>query len=323
MPDEELMRLAEQGKLRDRAVLEQQVRRMLADAKSRSMVENFAGQWLNLRLLTTAAPDRKTYPSFDAPLQQAMLRETEMFFEHVMREKRSILEFLDANYTFVNERLAKHYGIAGIKGEAFQKVSLPDTRRGGILTQGSILTLTSNPTRTSPVKRGKWVMDNILGTPPLPPPPDAGELKEDAKTALSGSLRQRMEQHRKNPNCITCHEKMDPLGFGLENFDGVGAWRANDGAFKIDSSGVMPNGATFDGPAGLRKVLLGKSDQFRRCLSEKLLTYALGRGLESYDQCAVDEIVKRLQQHEDRFPHLVLAIVESDPFQQRRSPVKE
>jgi len=320
MPDDELFKLAEQGKLREKGVLEGQVRRMLKDAKAKALTENFAAQWLNLRLIQTVAPDQKTYPAFDPALRSAMVRESELFFEHIAREDRSVLEFLDADYTFVNERLARHYVIDGVTGPEFRKVKLPDARRGGVVTQASVLTLTSNPTRTSPVKRGKWVLENILGTPPPPPPPDAGELKEEKE--LAGSLRQRLEQHRVNPACATCHQRMDPLGFGLENFDGVGRWRSEDGKHKIDAAGTLPDGATFNGPAEMRKVLLGKAEQFRKCLSEKLLTYALGRGLESYDHCSVEEIVTKLKLGQDKFPNLVLAIVESEPFQKRRSAVK-
>jgi len=323
MPDDELFGLAQQGKLRQKPVLEAQVRRMLKDPKSKALVDNFASQWLNLRLLQTVTPDKKMYPNFDQPLRVAMVRETEMFFDHIIRNDRSVLEFLDADYTFVNERLASHYGIPNVRGPDFREVKLTDSRRGGVITMASVLTLTSNPTRTSPVKRGKWVLDNILGTPPPPPPPDAGELKEEDPQALTGGLRQRMEKHRSNAVCASCHQRMDPLGFGLENFDGIGAWRTDEGKFKIDSSGTLPDGASFAGPPELRKVLIGKADQFRHCLSEKLLTYAMGRGLEAYDKCAIDEITAKLKQNQDRFLHLVLAIVESDPFQKRRNPTKE
>jgi hypothetical protein len=226
MPDDELFRLAEQGKLREPAVREAQVRRMLKDPKAFALVEDFGDQWLNLRLLQSVQPSKNEYPSYDQALNSAMRKETELFFDCIMREDRSILEFLDADYTFLNERLAKHYGISGVTGEQFRKVKLTDRNRGGVLTQASVLTLTSNPTRTSPVKRGKWILENMLAAPPPNPPPGVPDLKE-GDAALTGSLRQRMEQHRANPSCATCHQKMDPLGFGFENFDGIGAWRTN------------------------------------------------------------------------------------------------
>ena len=323
MPDDELFALAGQGELHKPAVVEQQVKRMLADPKATALTENFAGQWLQLRTIATLAPDSKTYPNFDPALKSAMVRETELFFENIVKEDRSILEFLDSDYSFLNARLAKHYGVKGVNGKDFQRVTLTDKNRGGILTQASILTLTSNPTRTSPVKRGKWILENILGTPPPPPPPDVPELKEEKQEVLKGSLRQRMEQHRSNPACATCHQKMDPLGFGMENFDGIGGWRTLDGKFKIDSSGTLPGGEKFDGPGELRKILLGKSDLFRRNLTEKLLTYALGRGLEYYDKCALDDIVKKLKAQNDNFSTLVTAIALSEPFQKRRGGSRE
>ncbi len=318
MPDDELFNLAEQNKLHDKATLEVQVKRMLKDPRSKALTENFAEQWLQLRTLQTIAPDKKTYPNFDGELKTAMARETELYFEHVVKEDRSILEFLDSNYSFLNAKLAKHYGIADVKGNEFRKVTLTDKNRGGLVTQASILTLTSNPTRTSPVKRGKWILDNIFGTPPPPPDPNAGMLKEDQQVVLQGTLRQRMEQHRANPACATCHQKMDPLGFGLENFDGVGTWRTKEGKFDIDSSGTLPGGKTFNGPAELRKILMGKADLFRRCLTEKMLTFALGRGVEYYDKCAIDEIVLKVRNADERFSALVLAVVESESFLKRR-----
>jgi mono/diheme cytochrome c family protein len=322
MPDDELFALADKGQLRKPGVVEAQVKRMLADPKARALTDNFAAQWLNLRMLAGVEPDRKTYPGFDPALKTAMVRETELFFEHVVKEDRSVLEFLDANYTFVNARLAKHYGLSGVTGSEFRKVTLTDKNRGGVITQASVLTLTSNPTRTSPVKRGKWILENILGTPPPPPPPDVPEL-EEKKGELTGSLRQRMEQHRANPSCASCHQKMDPLGFGLENFDGVGGWRAADGKFPIDPSGTLPGGERFNGPEGLRKILLGKAGQFRRNLAEKMLTYAIGRGLEYYDKCAVDDVAKKLTADKDRFSALVIGVVKSDPFQKRRGGSRE
>jgi hypothetical protein len=327
MPDDELLALAEKGTLRKDGNLEAQVRRMLKDSKGRALVENFAGQWLQLRNLKTAAPDPETYPAFDESLRAAMVKETELFFEAVVKEDRSIFDFLDSDFTFVNERLAKHYGIAGVKGEEFRRVSLTPSPpgqggegrvRGGVLTQASILTLTSNPTRTSPVKRGKWILENILGAPPPPPPPNVPELKEDKEVVLSGSLRQRMEQHRVKPDCAVCHDKLDPLGFSFENFDGIGGWRTKDGKFDIDPSGVLPDGKAFKGPAELRAILKGRSQEFCHCLSEKMLTYALGRGLEYYDKCAVDDIVAATEKNQYRFSALIFAVVQSEPFQNRR-----
>jgi hypothetical protein len=316
MPDDELFQEARQTTLRKN--LETQVRRMLKDPRSQALVQNFGGQWLQTRNLKTATPDPAMFPTFTNELRAAMLRETEMFFAAVIAEDRSILDFLDADFTFLNERLARHYGIDGIKGEPLRRVTLSDGRRGGVLTQASILTITSNPTRTSPVKRGKWILENILGTPPPPPPPDAGELSEDKNAVLSGSLRQRMEQHRRNPSCATCHQRMDPLGFGFENFDAVGAWRTKDGKFTIDPSGVLPDGKSFQGPKDLKVILKGRAGEFARCLTEKMLTYALGRGLEYYDKCALDEISADLAKKQYRFTSLVIDIVKSDPFQKRR-----
>lgn len=316
MPDEELFQLADKGQLRQN--LDAQVKRMLQSPNSRALVENFAGQWLQLRNLSSIMIDPKLFPRYDAFMRESMQRETEMYFEYILREDRSILEFLDSDYTFLNERLARHYGIEGVQGLEMRLVKLPDRRRGGILTHASILTVTSNPTRTSPVKRGKFILENILGTPPPPPPPDVPELDNDKNAVLTGSLRQRMEKHRENPGCAVCHVKMDALGFGLENFDAIGAWRTKDGSFEIDPSGTLPDGTTFRNPAELRQALLQQADQFRRCLAEKLLTYALGRGLEPTDNVFLREIVAQTKQGGDRFSALILAIVHSDPFQLRR-----
>ncbi len=238
-------------------VLEAQTRRMLKDPKSHALVENFADQWLLIRNLKSITPDPMMFPTFDESLRSAMQKETETYFENVMREDRSILDFIDSDYTFVNERLAKHYGIAGVKGNDFRKVTLKDGRRGGVLTQASILTVTSNPTRTSPVKRGKFILESILGTPIPPPPADVPPLKEDPKSTDGLSLRQRMEQHRSNPSCAVCHQRMDPLGFGFENYDAIGAWRDRDGKAAIDPSGVLPDGKSFQGVADLKAILKG------------------------------------------------------------------
>lgn len=318
MPDEGLFRLAQQGTLRQTAVLDAQVRRMLKDPRARALTDNFASQWLQTRNLKAVAPDTGRFPGWDDQLRTAMQKETEMFFEAVVQEDRSILDFLDADFTFLNERLARHYGISGVNGDEFRRVTLPAGQRGGVLTQGSILTITSNPTRTSPVKRGKWILENILGATIPPPPAGAGELSEAEEVVRSGSLRKRMEQHRENPNCASCHQRMDPLGFGFENFDAIGAWRERDGKFPIDPSGTLPDGQSFKGPQDLKAILKGKQDAFRRCLAEKMLTYALGRGLESYDKCAVDQIAGAVARNGNKFSSLVLAIVRTEPFQMRR-----
>jgi len=315
MPDPQLFNLARNGKLR--ANLETQVERMLRDPRSSALVENFAGQWLQLRNLEIVNPDAERFPDFDDSLRRAMRRETELLFDHLLREDGRLIEFIDADYTFVNERLARHYGIPDITGDDFRRVALSGTRRGGVLTHASILTLTSNPTRTSPVKRGKWVLDNLLGSPPPPPPPEVPEL--ESQEELTGTLRERLEQHRENPNCISCHERMDPLGFGLEHFDGIGAWRELDGETAIDASGRLVSGESFEGFDELRVILVErKRDDFVRCLSEKMLTYALGRGLEFYDACAVDQIVGKLEAGDHRFSSLIHAVTQSVPFQLRR-----
>jgi hypothetical protein len=316
MPDDELLELAGRGLLRKN--LEAEVRRMLKDPKARALVENFAGQWLQTRNLKLVSPDPWQYPEFDEELRVAMQKETELLFEMIMREDRSVIDFIDADYTYINQRLAQHYGIPGVKGEEFQRVSLKDAPRGGVLTHASVLTITSNPTRTSPVKRGKWVLENILGTPPPPPPPDVPELKEGKEAVLSGSLRQRMEQHRAGAICASCHAQMDPIGFGLENFNGLGGWREQDGKFPIDPSGTLPSGQSFKGPADLQKILLSRKNDFVRCLSEKMLTYALGRGTEYYDKCALEEISKGVAKNKYTFSSLVFEIVKSTPFQMRR-----
>ncbi len=318
MPDEELFALARDGKLRKDDNLDKQVRRMLKDPKAAALVENFFDQWLQIRGLKTFTPNPEQFPTFNEPLRTAMQKETELFCGHVIKEDRSLLDFLDADYTFVNERLAKHYGMEGVQGDDFQKVTIKDNRRGGVLTQASILAITSNPTRTSPVKRGKWILENILGTPPPPPPPSVPELKEGNEAALSGTLRQRMEQHRADPNCATCHQRMDPLGFGFENFDAIGAWRTQEGKHAIDASGVLPGDVKFNGPAELRAILKKRGGAFGRCLTEKMLTYALGRGMERYDKCTLDEIAKNLAKENYKFSSLVLEIVKSDAFQKRR-----
>ena len=318
MPDEELFRLASEGKLREARVLEQQTRRMLQDPKSAALVENFSTQWLNLRNLNEVTPDPKRFPEFDDELRRDMQQETEAFFAAIMREDRSVDDFLTANFTFLNERLAKHYGISGVKGEDFQKVSLVGVPRAGVLTQASILTLTSNPTRTSPVKRGKWILENMFNEPPPPPPPNVPELEETAKESPGLSLRRQLEIHRESPTCASCHNLMDPLGLGFENFDAIGKWRENDGKLPVDASGELPGGQEFNGPIELINLLKQKRPEFRRCLVEKMLTYALGRGLEYYDRCAVDAITKNMEKDDNRFSRMVLEIVKSPPFLYRR-----
>jgi hypothetical protein len=312
MPDDELLDLADRGQLR--ANLRPQVERMIKDPKSSAFVENFAGQWLTLRKLAQVSPDKETFKDWDESLRRAMLRETELFFDTIMREDRSILEFLDADFTFVNGRLAYHYGIKGVLGREFERVSVPPGR-GGLLTQASILTITSNPTRTAPVKRGKWVLEQLLGTPPPPPPPNVPELPE--KGELKGTLRQVMEQHRENAICASCHARMDPIGFAFENYDGIGAFREKDRDLPIDASGELPDGQKFQGPGELKKILIGKKELFARSLSEKILTYALGRGIEYYDQCAIDKIVTELDKNDYRFSTLIVETVASDPFLMR------
>jgi hypothetical protein len=310
-PDDELLMQGWKKTLLKGANLEQQVRRMLKDTRSKALVENFASQWLELRSLDVRTPDATTFPAYDAKLKLAMRRETELFVWTVLREDRSVIDLLSTDFTFVNGPLAKLYGIPGIEGEQFQRVATGNLHRGGLLTQASFLTVTSNPNRTSPVKRGKFILDNILGMPPPPPPPNVPELKEQE---LKGTLRERMEQHRTNPVCASCHQRMDPLGFALENYDGIGGWRDKEGGSKVDASGKLPSGESFNGPDELRQLLVARKDQFVECLAEKLLTYALGRGLEYYDQCAVDKIVKNVKAADYRFSSLVLEVVRSDPF---------
>lgn len=327
MPDPQLFELAEKKRLT--TDLEGQVRRMLQDDKAGQFVENFALQWLQLRRLETAAPDPKLFPSFDERLRWAMLEETKRFFEAVMREDRSVLELIDADFTFVNGQLAKHYGIAGKNGapkrrgrragdDPFVRVAVQGEGRGGLLTQASVLTVTSNPTRTSPVKRGRWVLEQILGTPPPPPPPDVPLLPEGEQDVLSGTLRQRMEQHRANPACANCHASMDPIGFAFENYDAIGRFRTQDGQFPIDPAGELPDGSTFQGAEDLKAVLRNKKQQFARALTENMLTYALGRGLGSGDRPAVNRIVAALDKNDYRFSTLVVEIARSEPFRLRR-----
>jgi mono/diheme cytochrome c family protein len=317
MPDDELLGLAEAGQLRDKAVLRAQVKRLIDDPRSVSLADDFAGQWLELRNLDTMKPDPDRFLYWGPALREAMKTETRMFFDHILRNNRPLREFLDASYTFLNDRLAKFYGIEGVTGPEFRKVDLTTNERGGLLTQASILTITSYPSRTSVVIRGKYILQNILGTPPLPPPPDVPPLEEESVGA-SASLRQQMEKHRSNPVCASCHAKMDALGFGLENYDGIGKWRTKDGKFPVDSSGVLPDGRTFDGPGQLRNALLAQMPDFAQNVVEKMMIYALGRGLQSYDRVVTKGITRRLADSGYPFQSIIFEVVESLPFQSRR-----
>ena len=320
IPDDELLDLAAKRQLGVPATLTRQVRRMLADPRADAFVNNFAGQWLFLRNLPAAVPVQSVFPDFDDTLRQAFERETELFFGSIVREDHSALDLLRANYTFLNERLARHYGIAGVKGSHFRRVELEKgSMRAGLLGQGSILTVTSYPDRTSPVKRGKWILENLLGTPPPPPLPDVGDLKTRGDTGAVLSMRQRMELHRANPVCASCHSMMDPLGLALENFDAIGRWRTlGEGSAPIDASSVLPGGEPFVGPAGLRRELLA-SERFVATLTEKMLTYALGRGLEHYDAPAVRAILREAAPGDYRLTQLIVGIVQSTPFRMRRA----
>ena len=333
MPDDELFTLARNGQLTSN--LENQVRRMLQDPKSQALVDNFAMQWLQLKRLKTVAPDPKLFPNFNDQLRTAMFQETELFVGAIIHEDRSIMDLIDADFTFLNRPLAQHYGLESLlarpadgdrrrgRGRGgpdreFQRVNLPDKLRGGLLTQASILTVTSNPTRTSPVKRGRWILEQILGAPPPPPPPNVPELAEGDKAQLTGSLRQRMEQHRANPACANCHAKMDPLGFGFENYNAIGGFRDKDGEFPVETGGVLPGGKTFQGPVELKSILKEQRSKVGRNLTEKLMIYGLGRGLEYYDRRSVKKIQEELEKNDYKFSTLAIEIVKSDPFRMRR-----
>jgi hypothetical protein len=321
IPDDTLLDLAVRGQLKNTGVLESQVRRMLADSRSSALVTNFASQWLHLRNMRGVTPDAVTFPEFDDNLREAFQRETELFIESQIREDRPVVDLLTANYTFLNERLARHYGIPQVYGSHFRRVDLSSPVRTGLLGHGSILTVTSYATRTSPVVRGKWLLENILGAPPPPPPPDVPALPENGETEKALSVRERMEQHRKNPVCASCHSRMDPLGFALENFDAIGKWReVGEDKTSIDASGVLPDGAKFDGPVELRGLLLGRRGDFVRTVADKMLTYAVGRGLDHGDRPIVRRIVREAEPSGSTWSSLVLGIVRSTPFQMRRSP---
>ncbi|HET6961940.1 MAG TPA: DUF1592 domain-containing protein [Terriglobia bacterium] len=317
MPDDELLSIAEAGKLRQPGVLEAQVKRMLADERSSALAENFAGQWLETRNLDSITPDPKKFPEWGPELRDSMKTETRMFFESILRENRPLSEFLDAKYTFLDERLAKHYGIEGVSGGTFRRVELTTDQRGGLLSQASVLSISSYPTRTSPVIRGKYLLQNFLGAPPPAPPPDVPTLDEEA-VGNAGSLRQQLEKHRSNATCASCHNRMDVLGFGLENYDAIGKWRTMDGKFPVDISGTFPNGKSFSTPAEMKVLLKEDLPDFARCITEKMLTYSLGRGLEKYDRKTIDEIGRKLSASGYQFQILISEIVQSLPFQSRR-----
>ena len=322
-PDQALLDLAQAGRLGDPGVLEGEVTRMLADPRSRALVENFVGQWLYLRNLRSVAPDATEFPEFDDNLREAFREETSLFVDDQLRADRSVLDLLRADYTFVNERLARHYGIPNVYGSHFRRVDYQDSRRGGLLGHGSVLTVTSYPHRTSPVVRGKWLLENLLGAPPPPPPPDVPELEEEDGGALPTTIRERMAQHRASPACATCHATIDPMGFALENFDAVGRWRSHEpGApTPIDASGTFPDGRAFDGPAAFREALLEApwGTEFVNTVTEKLMTYALGRGLDYYDAPVIRQVLRDAEPGGYRWSSLILGIVESPPFQMRRA----
>ena len=319
IPDDELLDVAVRGKLRAPGVLKEQVQRMLADARSKALVDNFVGAWLEFRNIQNVTPDQNVFPGFDENLRRAFEQETELFVESQIREDHSVVDLLTANYTFVNERLARLYGIPNVAGDRFRRVPISDPQRAGILGHGSILAVTSYPNRTSPVLRGKFLLANILGTPSPPPPPVVPGFPERGEGGKPASVRARLELHRKNPTCATCHQPMDPLGFALENFDGIGAWRTDDAGAKIDASGKLPNGEEFYGPAGLRALLVSRRQQFVGTVTEKLLAYALGRAVEYYDLPVARKIARDSAAADNRWSSIVLNIVESVPFQMRRS----
>ena len=317
IPDDDLLNAAAKGTLKDPVVLERQVRRMLADPRSRALVDNFAAQWLFLRNLQSFQPDNEEFPNFDDNLRQAMRQETSLFVDSIMREDRSVLDLLTANYTFVNERLARHYGVPNVYGSQFRRVTLTDDNRRGLLGQGAILAVTSYPNRTSPVLRGKWILENVLGTPPPSPPANVPPLKETGEGGKVLPVKALMEQHRTNPSCATCHRVMDPLGFSLENFDATGRWRTKEPSGAVDASGQLADGTPVDGPVALRKALLKRPEQFVRTMTEKMLTYALGRGLDYHDMPTVRAIAREAAADRYRFSSVVMGIVRSTPFQMK------
>jgi hypothetical protein len=323
IPDEELLRLAEQGRLDEPAVLQAQVERMLRDPRSRALVDSFATQWLRLRNLRSHTPIARDFPNFDNELREAFRIETELFFGSIIREDRSVLDLLNADYTYVNERLARHYGIPNVYGSHFRRVTVEQNARRGLLGHGSILTVTSYPNRTSPVLRGKWVLENILGTPPPAPPADVPDIEENHPGEEPRSLRARLAAHRRNPTCASCHRVMDPLGFALENFDGLGQWREKEPGGAIDPTGQLADGTPIDGPVALRKGVLERPEMFVRTLTEKLMTYALGRGIEIDDRPLVRKVAREAAVRDYRWSAIVLGIVRSAPFQMKKAPVPD
>jgi Protein of unknown function (DUF1592)/Protein of unknown function (DUF1588)/Protein of unknown function (DUF1587)/Protein of unknown function (DUF1585)/Protein of unknown function (DUF1595) len=317
MPDDELMTLAEAGNLKEPATLDAQVKRLMTDKKAGAFADNFAGQWLEIRNLDSIRPDPQKFKAWTPELKDEMRTETNLFFQHVVSENRPISEFIDAKYTFLDEGLAKFYGIAGVEGPDFRRVELTSDQRGGVLSQGSVLAVSSYPSRTSPTIRGKYVLNNILGTIVPPPPPDT-PMFDESKIGPEFSIRKQMEEHRNNATCASCHSKMDVLGFGLENYDAIGKWRTVDGKFPIDVGGTMPNGKTFQTPAEMRTILLASMPQVSRCLIEKIMTYALGRGMQAYDNRSMEQINKTLAADNYRFQTLIFEVVRSLPFQSRR-----
>ena len=326
IPDDQLLNLAAQGQLKDPAVLSAQVSRMLEDDRSKSLVGNFAGQWLYLRNLAQVKPDPDEFPEFDSSLRQSLQRETELFFSDILRRNRPVTDLVGANFTFVNQRLAEHYGIADVYGSQFRRIAVTDPNRGGLLGQGSILTVTSYPNRTSVVQRGKWILENLLGAPPPPPPPQVPNLKPHGEDGKLLTMREQMEQHRADATCAACHSRMDPLGFALENYNGIGKWRSKEAGRVIDASGKLPDGTQFEGMAGLKQLLLtSRREDYIETVTEKLLTFALGRGLESDDKPAVRAIVRAAGCEDESAPApsfraLINAIVKTPPFQMRRIP---
>jgi hypothetical protein len=322
LPDDELLEVASAGRLKTPAVLEQQVRRMLADPRAHALVANFAGQWLQLRNVRSVLPNSDVFPDFDDNLRQAFQRETELLFESIMREDRNVLDLLTADFTYVNERLAKHYGIPNVYGSHFRRVRVTDDARRGLLGHGSILAVTSHATRTSPVVRGKWILENILGTPPPPPPPDVPALKENEKGRKPRTMREQMAEHRADPVCASCHKIMDPIGFALENFDATGGWRTEDAGVPIDASGELADGTRVDGVVTLRQTLVSHPERFAGTMTEKLLTYALGRGLDHPDMPVVRAMLRESARSNYRFSSLILGVVKSLPFQMRSKPAQ-
>ncbi|MCB0825630.1 MAG: DUF1592 domain-containing protein [Armatimonadetes bacterium] len=317
MPDDELMQLATTKTLSQPDILDKQIARMMADPKAARFAENFATQWLQIKRIEVSSPDPELFPGFDSALQDSMIDEAVSFFGDAVRNNRSISEFITSDYTFLNSRLARHYGIPNVSWNEMRRFNVKEYNRGGLLGMGAVLTVTSNPNRTSPVKRGKWVMEQVLGTPPPPPPPNVGVLADDKATITTKNMRERLEMHRKDPSCAACHKPLDAIGFTLENFDAVGKWRDKDGVFEVDNKGEMPDGTKLDGVTGLRRLLIDREDDFVRNLCEQMMIYALGRGMNASDKCQIDLLVERVQKKGGRMQDLISEIVNSDLFQKR------